>query len=174
MSIFNKPYKNDETLEREAHEKSRREKYDRRNIELSMADKIYKNVTRGIEVGDKKEWTKEEMIETVRGNGKFNVAEWVTWNKYCNIAIGKIRRKYWNGDEASKRMFNYHRSAGAYVFVDVANELATSEICQEYDSKMRALQKKNKELKESVYFKIAQLSPDERGKLIEELRAQNK
>lgn len=174
MSIFNRSYKNDKEMETEEVERKRREKYHARKLKLNNADMIYKNVLEGISRGNKKEWTKKEMIESVRGLGKFDLAEWVTWNKYCNIAIGKIRREYWNGGETEKRMFNYQRSRGIYVFIDVGNELATGEVCRDYNNKMRALQKKDLELRESVYYKIARLTPAARKKLIEELLASEK
>jgi hypothetical protein len=175
MSIFNKPYKSDDQLKKEQKEKKRKERYDQRKLQLRDADLIYKFVVDGIEQGGKHEWTKREMIDGVRGSGKMDLASKIVWNKSCDIAIGKIRRRYWNvtnGNELARRMFNYHRRRGIYKLVSVDDRLATSEICEEYYEKMRALKKKDKELKESVYKDIAKLEPIERKKLIQRLLAE--
>jgi hypothetical protein len=171
MSIFNNEYKSDKRLESDEKEKRRKSKYDKRVLELTMADKIYKNVVDGIDKNNKKCWTKEEMIESVRGKGRFDVAEWVTWNKYCNIAIGKVRRKYWNGDESSRRMFNYIRYRKEYWLIDFDDTLKSSVVFDEYRAKLRAAQKKDRELIDSVYRNVLELDRVKRKVLIERLMA---
>lgn len=171
MSIFNRPYKTDEQLEHDTYERRRKEKYDQRRMELTIANEIYDAVIDGIERGGKKKWTKPEMIETVRGKGKFNNGEWDVWCKYCNRAISKIRRRYWStNNPADQKMFNYVRYEQTYYLIDIDDALRSNIVYGEYNRKMRSLQEKNKQLKESVYVTVLKFNEVERDSLIKQLR----
>jgi len=172
MSIFNKTYRTDEQLAADHKAEAKRLRMKKTPMGLKYAEDIFREVVKAVEEGGITEFTKQEMIAMVRGNGSFKNGEWVMWSAYCNQAIGKIRRYFWSSDEktTNKRLFNYVWDLRKYILVELDDADSTNLIYQGYFRKMEGLAYKQKEIALSAYGAILEMDSEERVKLLARLK----
>lgn len=173
MSIFNRPYRNDKQMKADAKEKRKRERQKNRIYKNSLANQILRATLDAIEGGQDK-FSKRDMIQLVSGKAKMSTAEWMVWDKAATVAIQKIRSYYWSEDKnvTDNRMFNYFRDINQYWLIPIerSSKLGVNVIYEDYDRKVKGLQKRQRLIKTSAYERLLEMNPKDRKKLIDELR----